>query len=204
MANTYSKTKKTRGAANAVTPAQRMRRTDNNKAPVNTKEGNLNKDNAVSQKLGSLMESMIALSGKMQVLCGCMDTAEEREKDAEMPPVSHHPTCTARRRASPWGFPDPDQEVAEEVCKRVAKRMMELPVLPSTPGGEDLSTDDEDKPAPRCRRKMLKSSMDRTGATIILRKITWPHEVVYTSADKPASYQDMSVPQFVHGSPSLG
>ena len=40
--------------------------------------------------------------------------------------------------------------------------------------------------------------MDRTGATTVLN-ITWPHEVVYTSVGKPASYQLMSVPQFVYG-----
>ena len=43
------------------------------------------------------------------------------------------------------------------------------------------------------------SVMDRTGAATVLKKITWPHEVVYTSAGKPASYQDMSVPQFMYG-----
>ena len=29
--------------------------------------------------------------------------------------------------------------------------------------------------------------------------MTWPHKVVYTSAGKPASCQDLSIPQFVHG-----
>ena len=62
-----------------------------------------------------------------------------------------------------------------------------------------MSTDDENELAPRHRRKMLKSGMDSTGATTILKKITWPHEVVYASAGKPASYQDMSVHQFVYG-----
>ena len=41
--------------------------------------------------------------------------------------------------------------------------------------------------------------MGRTGATTVLNKITWLHNVVYTSAGKPTSYQDMSVPQFVYG-----
>ena len=40
--------------------------------------------------------------------------------------------------------------------------------------------------------------MDRTGASTVLNNITWPHEVVYSLAGKPASYQDMSVPQFVY------
>ena len=55
--------------------------------------------------------------------------------------------------------------------------MRQLPALSATPGDEDSSTEDEDEPAPRRRRKVLKSGMDRTGATTILKKITWPHEL---------------------------
>ena len=39
--------------------------------------------------------------------------------------------------------------------------------------------------------------MDRSGGTTEI-KVTWPHKVVFTSAGKPASYQDISIPQFVH------
>ena len=41
--------------------------------------------------------------------------------------------------------------------------------------------------------------MVRTGATIVIRRITWPHEVQYTSAGKPAAYDDLSVLSFVQG-----
>ena len=33
----------------------------------------------------------------------------------------------------------------------------------------------------------------------MINKVTWPHEVVYNCDDKRASYQDISVPQFVYG-----
>ena len=33
----------------------------------------------------------------------------------------------------------------------------------------------------------------------MVRKVTWPHEVVYTSDGKPDAYQDISVPLFVQG-----
>ena len=33
----------------------------------------------------------------------------------------------------------------------------------------------------------------------VLRKMTWRHEVVYSMAGKQASYQDISIPQLVHG-----
>ena len=32
---------------------------------------------------------------------------------------------------------------------------------------------------------------------MVVRKVDWPHHVVYTSAGKPASYQDISIPLFV-------
>ena len=87
----------------------------------------------------------------------------------------------------------------EELRRRVAKRMRQLPTLSGTTANEDSSSDDEDQPAPRCRPKNQKSGMHRTGATNVLNKITWPHEVVYTFDGKPASYQDISVLQFVNG-----
>ena len=88
MANTSTTTKKTRGAAKAATPAKRTKRTGNNKkAPVKKEQGDVNKDETVSPKLDAVMESMAALSGKMQVLSGCVDAAEEWEKDGEMPLV---------------------------------------------------------------------------------------------------------------------
>ena len=39
--------------------------------------------------------------------------------------------------------------------------------------------------------------MYRTVTTTVVRKVTWPHGVVYTCDGKPAAYQDISVPLFV-------
>ena len=41
--------------------------------------------------------------------------------------------------------------------------------------------------------------MNRTGVTIVVKWITWPHEVQYTAAGKPATYEDLSVSAFVRG-----
>ena len=41
--------------------------------------------------------------------------------------------------------------------------------------------------------------MNHTGASTVVRKVTWLHEVVYTLEGKPAAYQDISVPLFVPG-----
>ena len=61
-----------------------------------------------------------------------------------------------------------------------------------------MTSDKEEQPAPRWRRP-LKSRLQRTGATTVLNKVTWPYEVVYTSAGKPAADQDISIPLFVQG-----
>ena len=61
-----------------------------------------------------------------------------------------------------------------------------------------MTSDEEEQLAPRWR-KHLKSGLHRTGATTVLNKVIWPHEVVYTLADKPPAYQDILIPLFVQG-----
>ena len=81
----------------------------------------------------------------------------------------------------------------------MAKRIRQLPALSGATADEDSSSGDEYLPASRRRREIKKSSMDRTGATTVINNVTWPHEVVNNSDGKPASYQDIFVPQFVYG-----
>ena len=82
--------------------------------------------------------------------------------------------------------------------KLVAKRLRELPGYHEAMTHKDHTSDKEEQPVPR-RKKGLKSGMHRTWATTVVRKVTWPYGVVYFSADKPASYQDISIPPFVQG-----
>ena len=91
--------------------------------------------------------------------------------------------------------------MAKEVCRCVANRMRQLPPYSGANAEEDFTPEEEDQPAPsyRRRRKQIKSGMDWTEATTLVYKVTWPHEIVYTSAGKPASYQNISIPPFVHG-----
>ena len=88
--------------------------------------------------------------------------------------------------------------MAEEVCRCVAKRMHQLPAYSRATAEEDSMSEEEDQHAPR-RKKHTNSSIDRTGASMVVNKVTWPHKVVYSLAGKPASYQDISIPQFVLG-----
>ena len=63
---------------------------------------------------------------------------------------------------------------------------------------EEDTSDAGEQPAPRCR-KHLKSGHHRTGATTVLNKVIWPHKVLYTSAGKPTTYQNILIPIFVQG-----
>ena len=71
--------------------------------------------------------------------------------------------------------------------------------IPLNPDTEDGDTSDDEEHPPPGWGKNLKSGMQRTGASTIIHKVTWPHEVVYTSEGKPTSYQELTIPRFVQG-----
>ena len=72
---------------------------------------------------------------------------------------------------------------------------LHLPEEMSSDGGLDS---DEDQPFTH-KHRPLTSGLDRTGVTMVVHKITWPHEVVYYTLGKPAVYQELSVPTFMQG-----
>ena len=88
--------------------------------------------------------------------------------------------------------------MAEDVHHHMAKRIRQVAAYswPTTEG--DSMSDMEEQPALR-RRRPLKSGSHWTRATTVLNKMTWPYEVVYTSAGKPATYQDISIPLLIQG-----
>ena len=138
------------------------------------------------------------LSGQMMDLSGCVEATKDRQRKVEESLASLNTSNPARRRAIPWWSLDLDQDIAEEVCRHVAKRMRQLPAYSGATTKEDSTSEEEGQPAPR-RRKQIKSSMDWTGSTTMVNKVTWPHKVIYTSAGELASDQDISIPKFVHG-----
>ena len=76
--------------------------------------------------------------------------------------------------------PAPIGEIAPDVRRWVAERLRRP--MPLNPDTEDTS-DEEEYPPPRWGNN-LKSGMQRTGASMVIHKVTWPHEVVYTSGAK--------------------
>ena len=77
------------------------------------------------------------------------------------------------------------------------ERILQVTAFTGDTTERNTSYDDE-QPPPRWG-KHLKSGINRTGASTLLHAVTWPHEVVYNSDGKPATYQDLSIPVFEQG-----
>ena len=61
--------------------------------------------------------------------------------------------------------------------------------------GKNTSSDEEQLTTRR--RRPLKSGLNRTGATMVVKRITWIPEMQYTTAEKPLAYEDLTVSSFV-------
>ena len=46
---------------------------------------------------------------------------------------------------------------------------------------------------------VLKSGKIHTADSMVLKNVTWPHELIYKAEDKPAQNEDFSMSQFVSG-----
>ena len=66
-----------------------------------------------------------------------------------------------------------------------------------------LSTDEEsvseEETTHRPRKKQLRSGKLRRSDSVVLHKVTWPHELVYSASDQPVIYNDISIHLFVSG-----
>ena len=88
------------------------------------------------------------LSGQMKDLSSRIEAMEDHQKEMESSPTSLNTSRTARKRANHRGSPNLDQDVAEEVCRHVAKRMRQMPVYSGATAEEDSTSEVEDQPAP--------------------------------------------------------
>ena len=88
--------------------------------------------------------------------------------------------------------------MSEEVRQCVAKRLRQMLTYSRAMLKGDCISKEDEQFAGR-RKKPLKSGMDRTGATTVVKYVTWPHEVMYMATRKPTAYQDFSIPLFVQG-----
>ena len=90
--------------------------------------------------------------------------------------------------------------VANDIVPEMARKEMPR-CLWQPPLLVDISADDSEMDQEPARRrkngKPLKSSKVRTADSTVIKWITWPHELVYTSGGEPMTYELISMSQFV-------
>ena len=64
---------------------------------------------------------------------------------------------------------------------------------------EDESDSDADTREPPRKRRPLQSGQVHSADAMVVKKLTWPHELVYTAVGQPAVYEDLPVALFVNG-----
>ena len=64
---------------------------------------------------------------------------------------------------------------------------------------DDDSASDEEQTTPTWKRKGLNCGKLHTADTLVLKRIIWPHKVVYTSTGQPVIYKGKSSIVFVNG-----
>ena len=83
------------------------------------------------------------------------------------------------------------------VRRKLAQHHRRTPLLVKTCTDE---SEMDEEPAPRRKKaQALKSGKVRTVDSTVIKRIMWPHELVYTSRGEPVTYELISLPQFVTG-----
>ena len=134
-------------------------------------------------KMDSMMEMLMDLSRRVK------DTETQQRNWAVSPLASltiRHPN----RRSTPRQVtPSQDPDLSEEVRRRVAQRLQQLPLSEAATADEGSTSEEEQLTARQCRP--LKSGMHCTGATMVIKRITWHHKVMYSTAGKTAAYEEL-------------
>ena len=92
----------------------------------------------VSQKLDALAKAVTDLSKRVEAM-------EEHQKEGGASPLNSPSTSRPRRRVKHQETPDKTPEMAEEVHRRVAKRLRELPAYYEATSEEEYTSDDEEQ-----------------------------------------------------------
>ena len=72
-----------------------------------------------------------------------------------------------------------------------------VPASLADEGSSDENTSSDDEQITTRWRRPIKSGMNRTGATMVVKRITWPYDVHNNTARMPVAYEDLTVSSFV-------
>ena len=108
-------------------------------------------------------------------------------------------TSRADRMGAQGSFQQSHQQepvLSPAVRERVAQMFQQLPLFEVTTTERDSSAEDDQLAHDG---HPLRSGMQHTAVSMVVKKVTWPHKVIYTEAGKPVAYEELSIPLFVHG-----
>ena len=197
------------GGSASESPSKRTRRTKKQSTPRNltpTSPGN-SVDNTKMDLLLDMSSRMQAMEEyvsqhSQHTLTGNQGSIPERNSVHARLDNAAAPSCTGAAadgwdRSSTIAPRVTDELVPEMVRRKLARCLRRTPLLVETCTDESETVKE---PAPRRKKaKAHKSGKIRTAKSTVIKRITWPHELVYTSGGKPVTYELISLPQFVAG-----
>ena len=176
-----------RKGADPTPPGQKNRKKANHASHVQEEEESLTDDEISFQRQGIMMQLM---SHMMDLFLDLSDRVRAAETQIspreESPSASPSTQRTARRRVHCHSTSTRDQQVSSAARKKVARKIRELHLAEEMASDEGLDSDEDQYIT--FRHIPLKSGLDRTGVTMVVKNISWPHKVVYSSAGNPATY----------------
>ena len=189
MHNNNSKGKKTK--ALRLPPSQRglRKQLDAKQVPVTSiqdldqtsEEDQASDQDVVSQKLDIMMNMLIDLSRRIQAT---EDHQREMAASPAASPPTSHPGRRRARRHQPW--PTEERDLPRKVRQMVAKRLRQYPII-TVPITDEEATSEEKQPASWHQRPM-RSGLQCTGGSMVMKQVTWLPAVVYFAVGKPAVY----------------
>ena len=198
--------KKTKGATatvpkketqKAAKHAQALEQLQQNLYETEGEEACLTGDEAVPTTWEDLTQRMDVVITMLLDLSCKVQATEAQPKGWALSSLASPSASSIVRRAKPKTTTTHESDVSEEVRWRVEHKLWHIHISEVT-CLDSNSTSDEEQPTTR-KRRPLKAGLNHSRATMVVKWITWPHEVQYTVSGKPATYENVSVSSFAQG-----
>lgn len=91
--------------------------------------------------------------------------------------------------------------LSDEMRVAINKRMRQAPILTFTMSEADVCSDDKPREPWQKQRQLMSGKVLNADSMVhnVLRKIIWPHYLVYSTGEQPPACEDLSFPLFVSG-----
>ena len=82
--------------------------------------------------------------------------------------------------------------IPKMMMRKLVSHLRQTPLLTESLSDESGADEEPDRCRKRC--KMLKSAKVRTADSTVVKRVAWPHELMYTSGGEPAVYKHLLMP----------